>query len=95
MEQDTGLPPNELKYSLPLLNFLAIFFVVTTAAIGWPFPIGFPSVTISGTMPCSSKAQKKSPTRPNPVWTSSTIHKAFFFLIILKTSFKYVGGKTT
>jgi multidrug efflux pump subunit AcrB len=48
--------------------------VVTTAAIGWPLPIGLPSVTMSGTTSSSSKPQKCSPIRPKPVWTSSATH---------------------
>lgn len=38
-----------LKYSTPVdANASAISFVVATQAIGCPFPIGFPIVTISG-----------------------------------------------
>ena len=41
-----------LKYSGRLRRyFSAIFLVVTTPAIGCPFPIGLPIVTISGTTP--------------------------------------------
>ena len=45
---DTGLPPNVLKYSIPLANASAIARVVTTAPSGWPLPIGLPIVTMSG-----------------------------------------------
>ena len=41
-----------LKYSTPLAaNLSAISLVVTTAATGWPLPIGLPSVTMSGHTP--------------------------------------------
>jgi len=70
---DTGFPPNEEKNSMPFANAAAISGVVMTAAIGWPFPIGLPSVTMSGTTPCSSCAHICVPTRPKPVCTSSTI----------------------
>ena len=46
---ETGLPPNVLKYSIPLANASAIARVVTTAPSGWPLPIGLPIVTMSGT----------------------------------------------
>jgi len=39
-----------------------------------PVPIGLPIVTMSGTTPWVSKAQKRVPARPNPVWTSSAMH---------------------
>ena len=48
--------------------------VVTTAAIGWPLPIGLPRVTISGTTPCVSCAHMWLPTRPKPTCTSSARH---------------------
>ncbi len=55
-----------LKYSVPIFSKLsAISGVVTTQAIGCPFPIGFPIVTISGTTSCDSKAHIL-PTRPKP-----------------------------
>src|SRR5687768_7022437 len=41
-----------LKYSWPA-NFSAISRVVTTAASGMPLPNDLPSVTMSGTTPCS------------------------------------------
>ena len=42
-----------LKYSTPQASKLAaISLVVTTAAMGWPLPIGFPMVTMSG---CTSE----------------------------------------
>ena len=63
-----------LKYSIPVTKEAATSGVVTTAAIGCPLPIGLPSVTMSGTTPSSSKPQKCSPMRPNPVWTSSATH---------------------
>ena len=56
--QETGLPPKVLKYSIPVSNERAIAGVVTTAPSGWPLPIGLPSVTMSGTTPWVSKAQK-------------------------------------
>ena len=34
----TGLPPNVLKYSIPVTNDAAISGVVITAASGWPLP---------------------------------------------------------
>src|SRR5258706_377303 len=68
---ETGFPPNVLKYSIPLAKDAAISGVVITAPIGWPLPIGFPRVTMSGTTPCVSNIQKCEPARPNPVCTSS------------------------
>ena len=65
-----------LKYSIPVWNERAISGVVTTAPIGWPLPIGLPSVTMSGTTPPSSKPQNARPTRPNPVCTSSAMQTA-------------------
>ena len=56
--QQTGLPPKVLKYSKPLWKASDTSFVVTTAARGMPFPKGLPMVTMSGTTPCSSNAQK-------------------------------------
>src|SRR6266567_2505482 len=55
---ETGLPPNVLKYSMPLWNEAAIPGVVTTAASGCPLPMGLPIVTMSGTTPCVSNPQK-------------------------------------
>ena len=46
---ETGLPPKVLKYENFAANFAAIAGVVMTAPIGWPSPIGLPSVTMSGT----------------------------------------------
>lgn len=41
-----------LKYVTPEdANFSAISFVVTTADTGWPLPMGFPMVTMSGHTP--------------------------------------------
>ncbi len=73
MAQETGLPPKVLKYSIPVTKEEAISVVVTTAAIGWPLPIGLPRVTMSGTTSWLSKAQKWVPTRPKPTWTSSAM----------------------
>ena len=56
--QETGLPPNVLKNSIPLLNCAATSGVQTTAATGCPFPRGFPMVTISGTTSYNSNPQK-------------------------------------
>ena len=50
--------------------------VVTTAPSGWPLPIGFPRVTMSGTTPWVSKAKTCVPTRPKPTCTSSAMHTA-------------------
>ena len=72
---ETGLPPKVLKYSMPLLNEAAISGVVTTAANGWPLPIGLPIVTMSGTTSCVSKPQKCVPMRPKPTWTSSAMQR--------------------
>ena len=44
---------------MPLAKAAAISGVVTTAASGWPLPIGLPIVTMSGTTPCVSKPQKR------------------------------------
>lgn len=66
-----------LKYSRPEAPKLsAISLVVTTQDIGWPLPMGFPMVTMSGTKssPCSWKAQKCFPTLPKPTWTSSAMN---------------------
>mmetsp|Transcript_39419 Transcript_39419/g.95764 ORF Transcript_39419/g.95764 Transcript_39419/m.95764 type:complete len:268 (+) Transcript_39419:685-1488(+) len=69
----TGLPPNVLKYS-NLLDASATSGVVITAASGKPLPNGLPTVTMSGTTPCGSKAHMCVPTRPKPVCTSSAMH---------------------
>ena len=70
------MPPNVLKYSIPVSNERASAGVVTTAPSGWPLPIGFPRVTMSGTTPWVSKAKACVPTRPKPVCTSSAMHTA-------------------
>lgn len=65
-----------LKYSIPdNMKASATSLVVTTHDMGWPLPIGFPMVTMSGTKssPWSWKAQKWVPTRPKPTWTSSAM----------------------
>lgn len=65
-----------LKYSIPDdRKASATSLVVTTHDMGWPLPIGFPMVTMSGTKssPWSWKAQKWVPTRPKPTWTSSAM----------------------
>jgi hypothetical protein len=46
----TGFPPNVLKCKAALIVF-AMAGVVTTAAIGYPLPIPFAMVTISGIAP--------------------------------------------
>ncbi|MFT6880036.1 MAG: hypothetical protein ACI8UX_000349 [Psychromonas sp.] len=48
MAHETGLPPKELKNSIPFENDSAISEVHITAPIGWPLAIGFPIITISG-----------------------------------------------
>ena len=63
MAQETGFPPKVLKYSMPLSKAPAISGVVTTAPRGWPLPIGFPRVTMSGTASWVSNPQKCEPTR--------------------------------
>lgn len=68
------MPPKVEKNSMPLSKERAISRVVTTAASGWPAPMGLPRTRISGTAPCISKAQKWLPTRPKPAWTSSAMH---------------------
>lgn len=65
-----------LKYSMPdVKKACATSLVVTTHDMGWPLPMGFPMVTMSGTKssPCSWKAQTWEPTRPKPTWTSSAM----------------------
>jgi hypothetical protein len=49
---------------------------VTTAATGWPLPIGLPSVTMSGATPQAEKPQSPSPVRAKPHWTSSATKSA-------------------
>ena len=47
-----------LKYSIPVaVKLAATSGVVTTQATGWPFPIGLPSVTISGTTSVQANQQ--------------------------------------
>ena len=48
---DTELPPNVFKYRECRLNTSIRSWRVITAAIGCPLPMGFPTVTMSGTMP--------------------------------------------
>lgn len=67
-------PPQVLKYSMPLLKPLASFWDIMTAPMGKPLPMGFPSVTISGTTSCSWKPQKWLPTRPKPHCTCAHKH---------------------
>lgn len=65
-----------LKYSIPDdMKASATSLVVTTHDMGWPLPMGFPIVTMSGTKssPWNWKAQKWEPTLPKPTWTSSAI----------------------
>ena len=63
---DTGLPPNVLKYSIPLSKASAIARVVTTAPSGWPFPIGLPIVTMSGTAPRRGERPRGDAHPPEP-----------------------------
>ena len=60
---DTGLPPNVLKYSIPLAKASAIARVVTTAPSGWPLPSGLPIVTMSGH---GVVELERPPGRPDP-----------------------------
>lgn len=71
-------PLTVLKYSMPeFLKASATSLVVTTHDMGCPLPMGLPMVTMSGTKssPCSWKAQKWVPTRPNPTCTSSAMNR--------------------
>ena len=91
---DAVHPPHVLKYSMPPPEKdVAYSCVVTTAPIGKPFPIGFPRVTISGTTPYISNAQKWLPTLPKPTCTSSAIHAAPSSLIALYTASRYPSGR--
>lgn len=48
LELRVGVGPTVLKYSIPVAAKLsAISLVVTTAAIGCPFPMGLPNVNKS------------------------------------------------
>jgi len=87
-------PPQVLKYSIPpCANCLAKWGVVTTAPMGKPFPMGLPSVTMSGTTLYLSNAQKWEPTRPKPTWTcSAPFPRQLGYWSELK--FKYEGPKT-
>ena len=58
---DTGLPPNVLKYSMPLANEAAMAGVVTTATSGWPLPIGFAHHDDVGTTFCVFKSPEMRP----------------------------------
>lgn len=50
--QSTESKPTVLKYDMPVAaNDSASSGVVTTTAKGCPFPMGLPSVTMSGTTP--------------------------------------------
>ena len=54
----TGLPPVVLKKSVSFISDATIAGVVTTAAIESPFPMGFPSVTMSGTTSWASNPHR-------------------------------------
>ncbi len=95
MAHDTGFPPKVLKYSIPLSNASAIALVVTTAPIGWPFPIGFPSVTMSGITSWVSYAHQCEPTRPKPTCTSSATQMAPASRTCPKAASRYPSGRTT
>ena len=58
MRQESVLPPKVEKNSIPLSNERAMSAVVSTAPIGWPFPNGLPSTTMSGSASCASNPQK-------------------------------------
>lgn len=61
--------PTVLKYVAPVkVNESAISCVVTTSEMGWPFAIGLPIVTISGTTPAWKKVLTKSSTK---IWTKN------------------------
>ena len=91
---DAVHPPHVLKYSMPPPEKdVAYSCVVTTAPIGKPFPIGLPRVTISGTTPYISNAQKWLPTLPKPTCTSSAIQAAPSSLIALYTASRYPSGR--
>ena len=83
-----------LKNSIPLSNDSAISRVVTTAASGNAFPIGFPSTTISGTTFCVSNPQKCVPSRPKPTCTSSAMQTPPAARTCRYASAKYSGGNT-
>ena len=85
--QETGFPPNVLKNSMSP-NEEAISGVVKTAAMGCPFPIGFPITTMSGVTPLSWKAHMLVPTLPNPTCTSSAISSPPLLLTAEATSEK-------
>ena len=70
----TGLPPKVLKYRARAPNSASTDWRATTPAIGNPFPIGLPIVTMSGTRPsCRWYPHQWDPVRPNPDCTSSAM----------------------
>ena len=64
ISHETGPPPTEAKNPPWPASASAIAPVVITAATGWPLPVAFAIVTMSGTTPCCSKPQKCAPSRP-------------------------------
>ena len=77
---------------MPSANDAAISGVVTTAPSGCPLPIGFPSVTMSGTTPWVSKPHMWLPTRAKPIWISSAMHTAPFARASSYAAAKYPSG---
>ena len=70
---DTGLPANVLKYGLFSANASSTSERMAMAEHGMPLAMGFPMVTMSGTMPWRANPQNASPVRQNPGCTSSAM----------------------
>jgi hypothetical protein len=70
----TGFPPKVLKYRARAPKSASTDCLATSPAIGSPFPIGLPIVTMSGVRPrCRWYPQRCDPVRPNPDCTSSAM----------------------
>ena len=70
----TGFPPKVLKYRARAPKSASADCRATSPAIGSPFPIGLPIVTMSGARPgCRWYPHICDPVRPNPDCTSSAM----------------------
>ena len=76
IRHETAPPPVEEKNGAVCAKASAISRLQMTAPIGWPLPVALATQTMSGTTSSCSKAQKVSPVRPYPTWTSSAMHSA-------------------
>ena len=73
--QLSGFPPADEKNCPCAVSASATRFDVITPPIGYPLPIGFAIVMMSGETADCSNPQNEDPIRPNPTCTSSAMQR--------------------